>query len=63
LEYWIIRFRACAGDDAALPESRTILIVVLAKARTHYPESRLLRDAGAATPFVTEFGGYGSPEF
>ncbi|GCC48355.1 hypothetical protein chiPu_0032234, partial [Chiloscyllium punctatum] len=34
--------------------------VVLAKARTHYPKSQLLRDAGAAIPFITECGGYGS---
>ncbi|MFQ3454882.1 hypothetical protein PMN64_16495, partial [Bradyrhizobium sp. UFLA01-814] len=36
---------ACAGDDTALFEHlglRTIPIVVLAKARTHYPESQLL---------------------
>jgi len=41
-------------------ESRTILIVVLAKARTHYPKSQSLRDAGAAIPFTIKCGGYGS---
>ncbi|WP_338829089.1 hypothetical protein [Bradyrhizobium sp. 27S5] len=38
-------------------KSRNILGVVLAKARTHYPKSQLLRDAGAAIPFITEGGG------
>ncbi|MEH2670600.1 hypothetical protein DXU07_14720 [Bradyrhizobium elkanii] len=32
-------------------ESRTIRVVVLAKARTHYPNCRLLRDAEARSPF------------
>ncbi|WP_194460365.1 hypothetical protein [Bradyrhizobium sp. CCBAU 53421] len=40
--------------------SRNTLGVVLAKARTHYPKLQLLRDPGAAIPFITEFGGYGS---
>ncbi|SDD25552.1 hypothetical protein SAMN05216337_100977 [Bradyrhizobium brasilense] len=34
--------------------------VVLAKARTHYPKSQTLCDVGAAIPFITECGGYGS---
>ena len=34
--------------------------VVLAKARTHYPECELLCDAVATMPFTTEFGGYES---
>ncbi len=37
-----------------------IRAVVLAKARTHYPKSQLLRDARAAIPLITEGGGYGS---
>jgi hypothetical protein len=40
--------------------SRNKIDVVLAKARTHYPKSQSLRDAGAAIPFITERGGYGS---
>ncbi|MGY3588879.1 hypothetical protein ACVIGB_002165 [Bradyrhizobium sp. USDA 4341] len=34
--------------------------VVLAKARTHYPKSQLVRDAGAAITLITECRGYGS---
>ena len=40
--------------------SRNKFDVVLAKARTHYPKSQSLREAGAAIPFITERGGYGS---
>ena len=47
-------------SDGASHRARTVLIVVLAKARTHYPKCPLLRDAGAAIPFITERGGYGS---
>jgi len=39
--------------------SRSTLGVVLAKARTHYPKSQLLRDAGATMRFIIECGGPG----
>ena len=51
------------GEAASCWNCARPTFVVLAKARTHYPRSRLLRDAGAAIPFTTRFGGNGSPGF
>ena len=47
-------------DDDCGCRSRHTFSVVLAKARTHYPKSQLLHDAGATIRFITDCGGYGS---
>src|SRR5882724_13315172 len=47
-------------DDGGGCSPRHTLGVVLAKARTHYPECQLLRDAGSTIPSTIKFGGYGS---
>ncbi|KRQ09747.1 hypothetical protein AOQ73_09780 [Bradyrhizobium pachyrhizi] len=43
-----------------IPGPRNIFDVVLAKARTHYPDHQLLSEAGATIPFTIKRGGYGS---
>ncbi|OKO74315.1 hypothetical protein AC628_22895 [Bradyrhizobium sp. NAS96.2] len=41
-------------------DRESILIVVPAKAGTHYPKCALLRDAGPTISFTIKSGGYGS---